>query len=188
MKKIIVLFAVVMAATLILTSLAFSKYPTKKYEERDSLLYVDGKPVYNLRDLSDEDYDSKVGTFTLDEKTYFVRIYNDASLSIGGFDTVTFNTTKFTADEENITNWHFWATEDLKSFVKSDDSWTRTCSALSPNYENNGFIIIVFYEYPEVLYPDYAEYDSVMESVVAESSDINFALTDPTAPEGPGDE
>ncbi len=191
MKRILILFSFVMAATLILTSLVFMNYPHNRGNSRDSLLYIDGEPVYNLSVLSDEQYNDKVGSFTRDGKTYFAQIVNDFTVKesgSGSFNSITFSTTKFSEDEKNTTNYHFWITEDLDTFVKSDDSWTILASTASSNYRTNGYFIVVFYEHLDEVYPGHPEYASVEEIALSGLGDIIITASDPVSPEGPGAE
>ena len=176
MKKIITIFAVIMAATLLLTSLVFSQYPHEKAKGKDSVLYIDGEGIYNLSDLRGEQYDGKIGHFTLEGKTYFALVNNSYDPSILSF--------KIYVPEDFV----LYGSEDLQNVYEVDYSNSSYNSSgyhlvlptdLSPRHKTSGYVLFIFHTLPYEIAPD----DPEVELVKGQLADgtIPFSLEPPEA-------
>ena len=219
MKKFFIFVAIAMAFIILTSGLAIGRKAADKDEEettavtsavttettvavpahQDSVFYIDGV----AESLTDEHFDRRCGYFTLNDNTYFGFLCNGNSIGAG---TVAFNGASMNYGPNQC---HFWVTEDMKTFIKSDDDDLPMRSAVAPNFETLGYFIVVFLELPtsevadpEVLCDQFesSEYQWGLnydpgeiegpsaEETTAATTEATPPQVDPWIPEGPGAE
>lgn len=158
---------------MLLTSLVFSQYPHEKYKGKDSVLYIDGEAIYNLTDLREEQYDGKIGHFTLEGKTYFAIVKNKIAKP---------SNIKVYAPKDAV----LLGTEDLKTVYEVKWSEANYDSLghhllisrrIAPRFESTGYMLFIFHTLPYEIAPGDPEVDTVKAQLA--DGTIPFSLEPP---------